>query len=667
MIALQHPKRLRNALRGNPVWAFCALLVVFLCYLWSAPRTVVLEDDGFFIISAFFNGVAHPPGYPLFTALGHLAAQVPAGTVAYRIHALSGAFGALACVALWRLACRLLQPSYALLAALALGFSAVFWSQAIIAEVYTLNVAFLFLLAGLAIHWPERSPNGVRGRALAFGLCYGLSLCNHWPLMLVSTPALALLLWPVRKDLRRCWSALAGGGMLGLSPYLWMIYRTHVVPEFSFFGPIGNWSDFWFYLSREGYREVDLSVSAGWRDKLAFSGFALTEAARQFGPLGAAFMLAGLWRQFRVWPAWLCWGLVFAFVGNTLALVGLLGFDYDELRRNTFRVYPLAAYGVAALWLALGAQWAVTWLEARLAGRARPALLAGGMVLLLAGSAWLTHAAVNYRAHDTWADDYARVILGTLPQQAVLYANADTVNGPVGYLHWVEGLRPDIRLLSGFSFPFHGTLYRPYRMTRRDFQILIRDFVRSTPRPIFYTNDFPHPFGAADYGLYFGLNRAAGPEFQRASAVPRIQDYFARIAAGDPPADPWERMHYLRLRLDHCRLWAGLGGAASSAEPPPPSPAPCGHLRGRLLLVQRMLAQTPFDQGRAVALLDEARAMLAQTVTRADVAELEWLAAEVLLRAGRRPEALRQLRRAWELWPHPSNPAAARLQAFSEG
>ena len=51
-------------------------LIVFVIYLWSAPQTVVLEDDGYFILAAYFNGTAHPPGYPLYTLLGHLSTDI---------------------------------------------------------------------------------------------------------------------------------------------------------------------------------------------------------------------------------------------------------------------------------------------------------------------------------------------------------------------------------------------------------------------------------------------------------------------------------------------------------------------------------------------------------------------------------------------------------------
>ena len=54
--------------------------------------------------------------------------------------------------------------------------SVVFWSQAVIAEVYTLNTFFFILLLLL----------GLRGAPLPWmALLFGLSLSNHWPLMIL--------------------------------------------------------------------------------------------------------------------------------------------------------------------------------------------------------------------------------------------------------------------------------------------------------------------------------------------------------------------------------------------------------------------------------------------------------------------------------------------------
>src|SRR5207244_10726492 len=92
------------------------LLVVFVAlfglYAYSAPRTVTLEDDGLFIMSSYFLGIDHPPGYPLHTLLGKLFTLLPVGSIALRVHLLSAFFGALTCAAVW-LVLRSLLPTAA--------------------------------------------------------------------------------------------------------------------------------------------------------------------------------------------------------------------------------------------------------------------------------------------------------------------------------------------------------------------------------------------------------------------------------------------------------------------------------------------------------------------------------------------------------------------------
>src|SRR3982751_2997552 len=122
--------------RSDWLQAGLLALVLFCLYALTAPHTVALEDDGLFILSSYFLGIEHPPGYPLFTLIGHLFSRLPFGAVAYRVHLASAFFGALTGAALWLCARSLIPgrlPAY--LAALALGFSPVFWSQSIIAEV----------------------------------------------------------------------------------------------------------------------------------------------------------------------------------------------------------------------------------------------------------------------------------------------------------------------------------------------------------------------------------------------------------------------------------------------------------------------------------------------------------------------------------------------------
>ena len=108
------------AQKGDWRHAAAVAAALFVLYAATSPRGVALEDDGLFILSSYFLGIEHPPGFPLHTLLGKLFTLLPFGSVAYRVHLLSALFGALTCGLLWMCARRLTEgrlPAY--LAALA--------------------------------------------------------------------------------------------------------------------------------------------------------------------------------------------------------------------------------------------------------------------------------------------------------------------------------------------------------------------------------------------------------------------------------------------------------------------------------------------------------------------------------------------------------------------
>ena len=113
-------------------WPFLLTVIacLFCVYGLTTPMAVTLEDDGLFILASLDAGVAHPPGFPLFTFLGHLFSYLPLTSPALRIHLLSGLLGALACGVLYLVARELgLSRLSSLTAVLAYGLSEHFWSQ----------------------------------------------------------------------------------------------------------------------------------------------------------------------------------------------------------------------------------------------------------------------------------------------------------------------------------------------------------------------------------------------------------------------------------------------------------------------------------------------------------------------------------------------------------
>ncbi len=123
-------------------------------------------------------GIAHAPGYPLYTVLNHLfVTYFPFGSTAYKVNLLSAIYAVGACVMLFKLLGLLgVRPVVALVSALAFGFGKVFWSQAVVAEVYTLLVLFMAAVSYFLVKWHLERRD--RDFSLSTAL-YALSFGNH--------------------------------------------------------------------------------------------------------------------------------------------------------------------------------------------------------------------------------------------------------------------------------------------------------------------------------------------------------------------------------------------------------------------------------------------------------------------------------------------------------
>src|SRR4051812_40341951 len=136
-------------------------------------------DSGDLITAAATLGVAHPTGYPTYLILARLFQLIPLGDLAFRTTLLSAAAGLLAALVVYSIVRALVGELgwrtivVAGTAALALGLAPVFWSQAVVAEVYTLNALFvgLILLFTLrAIQRPAAAPWHTPLQGLVVGL-----------------------------------------------------------------------------------------------------------------------------------------------------------------------------------------------------------------------------------------------------------------------------------------------------------------------------------------------------------------------------------------------------------------------------------------------------------------------------------------------------------------
>ncbi len=175
--------KIKSIVKGHYFYGILCAVISFIVYLLTLAPTVYWGDSGELITVAYTLGIAHPSGYPTWTLLGHLFTYLPFGSVAWRVNLMSAVFGSLAVMLLYFVCWKVTKSKIAsFTASLIFGFSATFWSQAVIAEVYTMHAFFMALNILILLHWREKQdagdPKHIKWLYL-FSFTYGLSLTHH--------------------------------------------------------------------------------------------------------------------------------------------------------------------------------------------------------------------------------------------------------------------------------------------------------------------------------------------------------------------------------------------------------------------------------------------------------------------------------------------------------
>ncbi len=637
-------------MRSDKAHAGLVALVLLVLYAASAPRTVGLEDDSLFVLSSYFLGIEHPPGYPLFTLIGHLFTWLPVGSVAYRVHLASALFGALSCAAAWLCARGLgLGRFPAYLAAFALGGSPVFWSQSIIAEVYTLNTFFFLVLMLLGLR-AEKDPRALPWMALVFGL----SLSNHYPLMLLAAPAFAVLLWPLRAEIARRFGLLAVLVIAGLLPYVWMVRRSWMALPISFDGELETIAEILFFISRAGYAQVDHSVTAGWLDRTRYVGFVGGQLFVQFALVGALAAAAGFAAQWRVLGRRVAAFLTVAFLMSSVGLALLLGFDYDVFRKHIFHVYPLPAYAVCALWLGLGCAWLA---ERYALGRAQAAAAGGALLaLMLAVGAY-----ANLRADHEWAARYAQTVLKLLPKDAVVFAQGDADLAPMAYFHMVENWRPDITLYQPNGLILGNRLFHPLRTRPAESERIIADMIARQADPVVFMLD-PYAGNASrDRWLYIEVDKSSTDVRKVTVDIPEeASRFFEESVAQASSTNAWIAFFQSMLRRRYGIL---LGQSVPHGQPADARTrrhleALAQDFYGALGVAEGMMHnQAGFSIGAVAAYLEKARDLMPSDAPKDHVARYFALRGVVRANMQDHAGAIRDLETSFSLYPARENTA----------
>lgn len=437
-------------LGGFALWLYVRTLAPTVLYYDPAG----MYDSLMLQVKAAVLGIPNPTGYPTYIMLAHLFTYLPVeGGVAYRVNLASAVFGALAVAGVFAV-CRLLTGRLAPAAAGALLFALgpAFWSQAVITEVYTLNV--LFIVADLSVLLLWRRTRRDR-YLLLFAFLMGLTMTHHMTSGLV-LPAAALFV--ALTDWRKLteWRLLLKGAglfLLGLLPYAYLPVRAAMDP------PLNEWDPstperFFALVTGRGFESRMFAFP--WEevpDRLALYASLL---GSQFNPL---FLIVAA-----VGALYLSYRRDLAALGMLLSLyLGWLVYALGYNIRDVW-VYFIPTYLVVAIFAASGFGAALD-VVAR-AGRAVPevlrlrgvgAAIGGGLsaVAVAALSVLMVYLPFSgfretYEQVDMSENYHGLHVINAVAENAAKDATVLQNNGVLFYLQYVSGDRPDLKVVDPF-------------------------------------------------------------------------------------------------------------------------------------------------------------------------------------------------------------------------
>jgi hypothetical protein len=190
-------------------------------YIRTLAPDVLYGDSGEFQTLAYTLGYTHSTGYPIYLLLARLVGFLPVGNLAWRINLFSAISAAVSVGIVYLLILRYTRNVWgAFLGSFALLLSYTFWSQAIIAEVYTPAIFVMLISVWLLMSWQEEPLVGKWKLLIAAALIVS-GVGVHASVGLLAPGVVVLVLWVIvknRNSLSLAQSVLvyaAGGAALG--------------------------------------------------------------------------------------------------------------------------------------------------------------------------------------------------------------------------------------------------------------------------------------------------------------------------------------------------------------------------------------------------------------------------------------------------------------------
>ena len=266
-----------------------------------ALNTIYSIDGAELVIAAHTLGIDHPPGHPLYLLVAHLFTLLPFPTPDAALVSNSLFFGSLAT---FFLALAVYERTKDAVASLGTGLTFatgfIFWIHATIAEVYTLQLAFLSIFFYLAGRWLNNREERTL-LLLVFTLALG-STSNILLLPLMAPATLLLMLVSgvfTEQSAKQRLAKMVAAATMGLIPMLYIPIRLKwgngFISDFVDFSGFEVQSPrwYWWYLTAEAYTSTKITDTPVYQYPSHFLSYVRAHA-NSMSPAATVLAIAGL-------------------------------------------------------------------------------------------------------------------------------------------------------------------------------------------------------------------------------------------------------------------------------------------------------------------------------------------------------------------------------------
>jgi hypothetical protein len=457
-------------------------------YIATLSPGVLPADNGEFQVVAANLGVAHPPGFALYTMLAHLMTRLPGlGTAAYKVNLFSALTSILTLLLVYLTTYWLTnKPGAAATAVLTLGTATTFWAQATTANIRSLTSLFAAAMIYTLVRFQETTRDyetrdyktknyetrdyetrdyetrdyktrDYKTRdyetkdyqtrdykttrlttndhwLILFALALGFGVAHHASLVFIGLVCLifVLVIDPGLRQTPRRWLRPFLAGLLGLLPLLYFPLRAGADVRGAS-GGLATIDGFLNHVLARGFRGdlfYYLTPAELW-PRFQVMANVLTF---QFHPWLLAGMTLGLalllWRDRKL----------ALLLGGTFALHTFITATY---RAPQTVEYMLPAYVPLVIILGYGVGQVGKWASGQVAGGRLAVVFGALMVVTAVYQGWQHYPSFVTLHQDTSTLDYAQGLLQAAPPDSTILADWHWA-APLWYLQEVEGQRPDV-------------------------------------------------------------------------------------------------------------------------------------------------------------------------------------------------------------------------------